>query len=106
MIHYTSKFEAKLAGNTITITVGENDQTITLTATINRPAGVPADKAIPALINPGSLPGQVFSSRGIATIAFNIGQVAPTAFSGITYDSGNFMKLYPKATAGFMVRWA
>jgi hypothetical protein len=104
-----STFKAALKDNTITITVGEGDNTFDMTATINRPAGAP-DTPIPAIIGmnspTGSLPRELFSSRGIATITFRGNEVAPTGFGGINYDSGNFMKLYPKATAGFMIRWA
>jgi len=59
-----SVFRAKLNGDTINITVGEDDKTFEMTATIARPAGVPANKKIPAIIGigapTGSLPRQVF----------------------------------------------
>lgn len=101
--------KATLKGNTMTVTVGEGTNTIDLTATINRPAGA-SDKPIPAIIGintpTGSLPANLFSNRGIATITFRAGQVAPVAFGGINYDSGNFAKLYPHSTAGYMIRWA
>jgi hypothetical protein len=103
-------FKAALNGDTINITVGEGNKSFAMTVTIARPPGAPADKPIPAIIGmnspTGSLPRQAFSSRGIATITFRPGEIAPTAFGGITYDSGNFMTLYPNATAGFMIRWA
>jgi len=103
-------FKARLNGNVINITVGEGDKSFEMTAAITRPAGTPADKPIPAIIGinspTGSLPRDVFSSRGVATITFRAGEVAPTAFSGITYESGNFASLYPEGTAGFMIRWA
>jgi hypothetical protein len=103
-------FKATLEGNTLTITVGERDQTLAMTATITRPVGAPANEPIPAIIGinapTGSLPSQMFSSRGIATITFRAGEIAPTAFGGITYESGNFVRLYPETTAGFMIRWA
>ncbi len=104
-----STFKATLDGNTIKITVGEGASTFDMTAIINRPAGAP-DTPIPAIIGintpTGSLPRDLFSKRGIATITFRAGEVAPTGFGGITYASGNFMKLYPNATAGYMIRWA
>jgi hypothetical protein len=104
-----STFKAALNGNTITITVGEGDNTFEMTAEINRPAGAP-DAPIPAIIGintpTGSLPRDVFSKRGIATITYRASQVAPTGFGGVTYASGIFMKLYPNATAGYMIRWA
>ncbi len=104
-----STFKATLDGNTIKITVGEGDNTFEMTAFINRPSGAP-DTPIPAIIGintpTGSLPRELFSKRGIATITFRANQVAPTGFGGINYASGNFMKLYPNATAGYMIRWA
>ncbi len=104
-----SMFKATLEGNTIHIAVGEGNNTFEMTATINRPSGAP-DAPIPAIIGmnmpTGSLPRDLFSERGIATITFRGNQVAPTGFGGINYESGNFMKLYPNATAGYMVRWA
>jgi len=102
-------FKAKLEGNTITITVGEGTNTFEMTATITRPEGAP-DTPIPAIIGintpTGSLPRDQFSKRGIATITYRAGQVAPTGFGGVNYASGNFIKLYPDSTAGYMIRWA
>jgi hypothetical protein len=104
-----STVAAKFENNVITVTVGEGGNTLEMTATINRPEGVQTGP-IPAIIGmnspTGSLPRDVFSQRGIATITYRANQVAPTGFGGITYASGNFMKLYPNATAGFMIRWA
>jgi hypothetical protein len=52
--------------------VGEGDNIFNMTATINRPSGVP-DTQIPAVIGintpTSSLPADFFSKRGIATIA-------------------------------------
>jgi len=102
-------FKATLEGDTIRIMAGEGTNAFEMTATISRPEGAP-DSAIPAIIGvnrpTGSLPADFFSKRGIATITYRAGQVAPAAFGGINYSSGNFMKLYPNATAGFMIRWA
>ncbi len=102
-------FKAALEGDTIRITVGEGADAFNMTAVINRPGGAP-DAPIPAIIGvnspTGSLPRELFSSRGIASIAFRANEVAPTGFGGVAYESGNFMKLYPDATAGYMIRWA
>jgi hypothetical protein len=104
-----STFNSKFENNALTITVGEGENSFEMTATIARPEGAP-DKPIPAIIGinspTGSLPQQVFSQRGIATITYRAGQVAPTGFGGVNYGSGNFMKIYPDAMAGFMIRWA
>jgi hypothetical protein len=104
-----SKLEASLQGNTLNIVVGEGSNSFTITAPINRPAGAPSGP-IPAIIGvntpTGSLPANVFSSRGIATITFNADQLAPGLFAGGGRTSGNFYKLYSGSTAGFMIRWA
>ena len=102
-------FKATLQGNTITITVGEGTNTFNMTATINRP-GSATNGPVPVVIGmntpTGGLPANFFSERGIATITFRANEVASTGFGGITYASGNFTKLYPEATAGYMIRWA
>lgn len=103
-------FKPSLDGNKITITVGEGNNTFDMTATINRPAGAP-DGPIPAVIGintpTGSLPSDFFSKRGIATITYRADQLAPGMFAGGGgRNSGNFMRLYPESTAGYMIRWA
>jgi hypothetical protein len=105
-----SVFKAALEGNTITITVGEGGDTFDMTAVVNRPAGAP-DTPIPAIIGvntpTGSLPADLFSKRGIATVTFRSDQLTPPAFGGgDSYTTGNFAKLYPQTTAGHMIRWA
>jgi hypothetical protein len=104
-----STFKAILDGNTINITVGEGTNTVNLTATINRPDGA-SNTLIPAIIGingpTGSLPRDFFTKRGIATITYRANEVAPTSFRAITRSSGNFVKLYPQSTAGYMIRWA
>jgi hypothetical protein len=104
-----SIFRATLEGNTIHMIVGEGANTFEMTATINRPVDAP-DKPIPVLIGmnspSGSLPPDLIASRGIATIAFKTNEVASSGFSGIKYEAGNFAKIYPDATAGYMIRWA
>jgi hypothetical protein len=105
-----SSFEASLDGDTLQITVGEGGETFTITAPIARPSSA-ASGPIPAIIGinspTGSLPAQIFSSRGIATITYTSDQLAPGLFaSGGTRESGNFYGIYPGATAGYMIRWA
>ncbi|HEY6724730.1 MAG TPA: hypothetical protein VI197_11905 [Polyangiaceae bacterium] len=102
-------FQASLNGNTLNITVGEDGETFDITAPIARPDGAPSGP-IPAIIGintpTGSLPANLFSERGIATITFTSEQLAPSGFSGGARGDGNFYRLYPGATAGFMIRWA
>jgi len=101
--------DASFDGSTISITVGEGGQSFQMTAAVSRPEGAPSGP-IPVIIGinapTGSLPGNIFSSRGIATITYNANQVASTSFSGPPRNGGNFWELYPGTTAGFMVRWA
>jgi hypothetical protein len=103
-----STFKATLNDNTITITVGEGNNTFNMTATINRPSGAP-DTPIPAIIGinspTGSLPADFFSKRGIATMTYKTNELTPPAFGGSTRTAGNFYKLYPQTTAGYMIRW-
>ena len=104
-----STFRATLEGNTIHMIVGKGANTFEMRATINRPAGAP-DKPIPVIIGinspSGSLPSDLIASRGIATIAFKTNEIASAGFSGINYEAGNFAKVYPDSTAGYMIRWA
>lgn len=104
-----SIFHATLEGRVIHMIVGEGTNTFQMTATIERPADAP-DKPIPVLIGinspSGSLPSDLIARRGIATIAFKANEVAPSGFSGINYEAGNFAKVYPNSTAGYMIRWA
>lgn len=104
-----SVVDASFAGGTLSITVQEGSQSFVMTATVSRPEGAPTGP-IPVIIGintpTGSLPSNVFSSRGIATITYNAAQVASTSFSGPARNSGNFHDLYPGTTAGYMIRWA
>jgi hypothetical protein len=104
-----STFRATLEGSTIHMLVGEGANTFEMTATIKRPADAP-DTPIPVLIGinspSGSLPSNLIASRGIATIEFKTNEVASSGFSGISYEAGNFAKIYPDSTAGYMIRWA
>lgn len=104
-----STVDASLDGNQITINVAEGGSSFTMTATIARPANA-AIGPIPAIIGinspTGSLPANVFSSRGIATITYNANELASTSFNGPARNSGNFYNLYPTTDAGFMIRWA
>jgi hypothetical protein len=104
-----STFRATLEGNTIHMMVGEGVNTFEMTATVNRPADAP-DTPIPVLIGinspSGSLPSNLIASRGIATITFKTNEVAYSGFSGVNYEAGNFAKVYPDSTAGYLIRWA
>jgi len=89
---------------TVTITVGGN--TLTLTCEITLPQG---DGPFPAVIGvgwsgAGSLPADIFTSRGIATIHFNESQIT-NAWSNVRGD-GPFFTLYPDKSRGKFIAWA
>jgi hypothetical protein len=67
---------ASYSGDTLTVNVTVNGQTLTLTSVVTLPAG---DGPFPAVIGmgwgTGSLPPDIFTSRDIAQIPFNFGQV-------------------------------
>lgn len=67
---------ARYEDETLTVKVTVNGETLTLTAKVSLPTG---DGPFPAVIGigrgPGSLPADIFSSRDIAVIAYNFGQV-------------------------------
>jgi (4-O-methyl)-D-glucuronate---lignin esterase len=104
---------AALAGDQLTITAGEADRTIDFTVAITRPENAPLEP-IPALIMiGGSSLAPVFASRGVATIAFNNGEMGAQGNrqEGDTYTNtrgqGKFYELYgADHGAGSMMAWA
>lgn len=67
---------ARYSGDTLTVIITVNGKILTLTSKIILPSG---DGPFPAVIGigrgTGSLPANIFSSRNVAQIAFNFGQV-------------------------------
>jgi hypothetical protein len=67
---------ASYSGGTLTVNVTANGKTLKLTSRVTLPSG---DGPFPAVIGmgrgTGSLPSAIFTSRNIATIAFNFSQV-------------------------------
>ncbi len=67
---------ASYADNTLTVNITVNGNTLTLTSVVTLPEG---DGPFPAVIGigsgTGSLPSDIFTSRNIAQIPFNFGQV-------------------------------
>ena len=85
------------SGGTLTVNVAVNGNTLTLTSAVTLPSG---DGPFPAVIGmgggTGSLPSGIFSSRNVAQIAFNFGQVmAHTQIRG----REPINKLYPELTS-------
>ncbi|QEG23318.1 alpha/beta hydrolase family protein [Mariniblastus fucicola] len=88
------KIEASYADGTLTVKATANGETLTLTAKVTLPEG---DGPFAAVIGvgrgSGSLPGDIFTDRNVATIAYNFGQVMSH-----TQTRGNepINKLYPE----------
>ncbi|EDY84137.1 hypothetical protein VDG1235_3767 [Verrucomicrobiia bacterium DG1235] len=91
-----SDITASYTDGILTVNITENEETLTLTSEIILPTG---DGPFPAIIGigagTGSLPSDIFSSRDIAQITFNFGQVMAH-----TQSRGNepINRLYPDLT--------
>ncbi len=92
----------------LTVTIIENGDTLTLTSKVTLPSG---EGPFPAVIGvgfwggTGSLPQDIFMSRGIATIQFRFWELAPWGFD-VQRGSGGFYKLYRDTKVGFFTAWA
>ncbi|MGK9367442.1 glucuronyl esterase domain-containing protein [Melioribacter sp. Ez-97] len=90
----------------MTIVIVENNDTLVINAPISLPEG---EGPFPAVIGvgftpTGSLPPDLFTSRGIATIHFMEWQLT-NGWSGSRGD-GQFYKLYPDKKRGKFIAWA
>jgi len=99
--------EATISGDTLlSVTIVEGGDSLTLNASINLPEG---EGPFPAVIGvgfpTGSLPPDLFTIRGIATIEYNFSELAPWGFN-VQRGSGGFYKLYPDPKVGFFTAWA
>lgn len=100
--------EASFSDSTLRVTVQVNGDTLSLTAPVTTPEG---EGPFPAVIGigftgTGSLPSDIFTSRGIATIQYNFDQLAPAGFNNVQRGDGGFYDLYPDSKAGFFAAWA
>ena len=96
--------KATYEDGTLTIVVTRNDSSITLTSNITLPEG---EGPFPAIIGigrgTGSLPADIFTSRNIAQVSFNFGQVMAHQQKR---GSEPYHKLYPElAYAGAYSAW-
>jgi len=102
-----SNLEASFTDDTLlTVTIVEGVDTLTLYVPVSLPDG---EGPFPAVIGvgwvpTGSLPSDIFTSRGIATIHYMEGQVA-NAWSG-TRGDGAFFDLYPDTERGKFIAFA
>jgi hypothetical protein len=93
------------ADNILTVVVRKNGDSLKLTSKITLPAG---EGPFPAVIGvgsgTGSLPSDIFTSRGIATIQFVESQIT-NAWSNERGD-GPFFRMYPDKSRGKFIAWA
>ncbi len=99
----------KLSVSMLTVIVVENKDTLTLEVLISLPQGEGPFPAVIGIGYPwpgmiGSLPSDIFTSRGIATIRYQEGQIT----NGLSYlrGDGPFFELYPDIKRGKFVAWA
>ncbi|MCX7798275.1 MAG: T9SS type A sorting domain-containing protein [Melioribacter sp.] len=92
----------------LTVLIVKNKDTLKLTSKITLPNG---DGPFPAVIGvgfwggTGSLPADIFTTRGIATIQFRFWELAPWGFD-VNRGTGGFYKLYRDPKIGFFTAWA
>jgi hypothetical protein len=96
---------ASYSGGILTVNVTVNGNTLTLTSPVSLPPGSGPFPAVIGMGGPtGSLPSDIFTSRGIATIAFNYSQVMAHAQ---VRGREPINKLYPDLTyMGAYSAWA
>ena len=89
--------EASMEGNKLTVVVTVNGKSLTLTSTINYPAGGTAPYPLMIGASNNSLPGSLLSSRNIATMNFTESQVNGYSQMGGSGSRGTypFDNLYP-----------
>lgn len=102
------RLDARFADDTLTVTITENGHTLSLDAPVTVPEG---KGPFPAVVGvgfsgTGSLPSDLFTSRGVATIQYPLGALAPPGFEDVQRGDGGFYTLYPDADAGFFAAWA
>lgn len=102
--------QVSYADGQLTITVTEGEDSLTLTAPVNVPDG---DGPFPAVIGvagpTGSLPADIFTSRDVATVQFNVADISGETHNG--NRTGAFYGLYTDGNAygasiGKMTGWA
>jgi hypothetical protein len=101
-----SNVTATLSGNNLSVTIMQSGASITLTSTISKPTGAgPFPVVIGMNTATGSLPANIFTSRGVATMVFNSATLVPSPFS-VPRGGGTYFTMYPDRNAGAMIEWA
>lgn len=96
---------ASFSANTLTVNVTAGSGSLQLTANVTLPTGAGPFPAVIGVATggTGALPTNIFTSRGIATVAFADGQIAPQFPNR---GQGAFYGLYPDPKVGSMMAWA
>ncbi|HKK80646.1 MAG TPA: hypothetical protein VJ909_00270, partial [Prolixibacteraceae bacterium] len=100
------KVTATLEGNTITVDITDNEETLTLTSQIVIPEGEgPFPIVIGMNSGTGSLPSQLFN--GVIQIPYMHNQVVISSHAGQRDNSASYFKLYPELkNAGYYSAWS
>ncbi len=101
-----SNLEASFSDTLLTVTIVEDGDTLTIYVPVSLPDG---EGPFPAVIGvgffpTGSLPSDIFTNRGIATIHYMEWQLT-NGWSGNRGD-GTFYDLYPDTKRGKFIAWA
>jgi hypothetical protein len=100
--------EAYFSDDTLRITIIVGGETLTLNSAVTIPDG---EGPFPAVIGvgitggTGSLPADIFTGRGIATIQYNFREIAPWGFD-VQRGTAGFYTIYPDSGVGFFAAWA
>ena len=100
--------QASYSGGVLTVNVTVNGKTLKLTSQVTLPSGTgPFPAVIGIMSGSGSIPSDIFSSRNIAQIAYNIMQVS--TYGSPNKDTDPYYQLYPyldPANTGQYSAWA
>lgn len=95
-----SDVSATFSGGKLTVTVKVGSKTFTISSTITYPSsGTAPYPVLMKMDGTLSIPENIFTSRGCATMNFGTSALVPSAFS-VTRGSGTFYTLFPDNTAG------
>jgi hypothetical protein len=101
-----STLTASYANGKLNVVVTQAGTSITLGAAIATPSGAGPFPLMIGMNTPtGSLPSDLFTSRGIATMTFDSSQLVPNSFS-VTRGAGAYFTIYPDKNTGAMIEWA
>lgn len=88
-----SDLTASYANGKLTVVVTQAGTSITLGATITTPSGAGPFPIVIGMNTPtGSLPSDLFTSRGVATMTFDSSQLVPNSFS-VTRGAGAYFTI-------------